>query len=68
MKKLWSYVSAILFGIILGIVLAVKWLTNGEIEINIDKIKNKRTAGDNSVTVPITVEKPGKRKKKSRGK
>lgn len=55
MKTFWSYISAILAGVIIGIVIAIKWLSKGAIEINVDKIKNKRTSGTTSTIIPISV-------------
>ena len=42
-------------GLAAGIVAGVK-LMGDQIEINIKKVKNKRTSGDNSVTIPIDIE------------
>jgi hypothetical protein len=52
MKKIWSYIAMFALGLAAGIVAGVK-LMGDQIEINIKKVKNKRTSGDNSVTVPI---------------
>ena len=55
MKKIWSYVAMFAIGLAVGIVAGVK-LMGDQIEINIKKVKNKRTSGDNSVTIPIDIE------------
>ena len=64
MKNIWSYVSAILMGTILGIVIGVKWLAGQDISIEVKKIKNKRTSGTTTTNVPIEVEVPKRKRKK----
>jgi len=55
MKKIWAYIAMFALGLAAGIVAGVK-LMGEQIEINIKKVKNKRTSGSNSVTIPINVE------------
>lgn len=62
MNKLWSYISAVLGGIILGIIIGVKFLAGEDISVEVKKIKNKKTVGD--TTIPIDIE--TKRRRKSR--
>jgi len=54
MKKAWVYIASVLSGVILGMVAMYK-LMGDQIEINIRKVKNKGTSGDNSVTIPIDI-------------
>ena len=58
MKKVWTYISAALAGMIAGIIIAVKWLNEPGTVVTVKKIKNKRSSGDMSVVVPIKVESP----------
>jgi hypothetical protein len=65
MKKIWIYISTFLLGLAAGIVVGVK-IMGEQVSVTVRKVKNKRTSGDNSVTIPIQVEKAKKRPKKSR--
>ena len=69
MKKVWPYITAILAGMVLGIIIAVKWLTGQDITVEVKKIKNKKTSGDNTVTVPVNIEtRKEKRKRRKANK
>lgn len=63
MKKAWSYISAVLTGIIIGMVAMYK-LTGEQIEVNIKKVKNKRTSGSNTLTIPITIDEQTRKEKR----
>jgi len=67
MKKIWSYVAMFAIGLAAGIVAGVK-LMGDQIEINIKKVKNKRTSGDNSVTMPINIDNAKKARQTRREK
>jgi len=67
MKKIWSYVAMFAIGLAAGIVAGVK-LMGDQIEINIKKVKNKRTSGDNSVTIPINIDNAKKARQTRREK
>ena len=67
MKKIWSYVAMFAIGLAAGIVAGVK-LMGDQIEINIKKVKNKRTSGDNSVTIPISIDNAKKARQTRREK
>lgn len=54
--KIWQYISAILSGVILGIIIAIKFLVGQDISIEVRKIKNKRISGKSDVTIPIKVQ------------
>jgi len=62
MEKLWIYLVVLLAGMAGGIVIGVK-LMGDQISITVRKIKNKRTSGDNSVVIPIEVQKALSRRK-----
>ena len=62
MEKLWIYLVVLLAGMAGGIVIGVK-LMGDQISITVRKIKNKRTSGDNSVVIPIDVQKALSRRK-----
>jgi len=64
MNKIWPYLTVAFFSIAIGLAIGVKWLSGGSIVINIDKIKNKRTSGSNTVTIPVEIKTPEKSKKK----
>lgn len=66
MKNWKSYLIFLLTGALIYAVVAAKWLTNGAVEINIEKIKNKRTSGSNEVSIPIHVESEPDRGKTSK--
>ena len=67
MKKIWVYISTFLTGVIAGLV-AMYYMMGDQISIEVRKIKNKKTSGANSVTIPIEVKKREKRAKKARRK
>ena len=67
MKKIWSYLTFFFLGGLIFGALAIKYLTGNTVEINIDKIKNKRVRGNVDTSVPIVIEKPEKRKRKRKG-
>lgn len=59
MKKAWPYISAALAGMVLGIIIAVKWLVQqgDKISVEIKKLKNKRVSGEGgNITIPVNVE------------
>ena len=55
MQKVWAYITAFLGGVIAGLILMYK-LMGEQIKVTVKKIKNKKTAGDNSVTIPIDID------------
>jgi len=63
MKKLWSYIAMFFIGLSAGLVAMYK-LTGDQIEINIKKIKTKR--GSSDISIPIHVDKPEKRPKRTK--
>ena len=63
MKKIWTYISVLLAGVLAGVMIAVKWLNESGVTVNVAKIKSKRSSGDMNVTVPIEVESPEKGRK-----
>lgn len=54
MKKIWGYISAVLLGLAIGIVVGVK-LMGDQISIEIKKIKTKRNSGNTSIPIDIEV-------------
>ena len=62
MEKFWIYLVVLLAGMAGGIVIGVK-LMGDQISITVRKIKNKKTSGDNSVVIPIEVQKALSRRK-----
>jgi hypothetical protein len=67
MKKIWTYISVFLTGIIGGLV-AMYYMMGDQVTVKVRKIKNKKTSGDNQVIVPIEVENTKKRRKRRREK
>lgn len=63
MKKVWTYISSVLFGIVIGICIGAKWISGDRINIDIDKIKSKRNAGTVKIDVPVEVNKRKRGKK-----
>lgn len=65
MKKLWSYISAVLAGVVIGIILwekvDYKTVYNGRV-----KIKQKGEGHTSEITVPITVKEARKAKRERR--
>ena len=59
MEKFWIYLVVLLVGFAGGVIVGVK-LMGDQIEIQVRKIKNKRTSGTNQVTIPIEVKEPRK--------
>jgi len=62
MNKLWSYISAALGGIILGVIIGVKFLAGDDISVEVKKIKNKRNSGSPTTEIPINI--TGKRERR----
>ena len=62
MTNIWIYLVVLLVGLAGGIVIGVK-LMGDQISITVRKIKNKKTSGDNSVVIPIDVQKALSRRK-----
>lgn len=58
MKEVWKYLAVAGFSIALGIIIAVKWLVEGgdKISVEIRKLKQKRTSGENSISIPVNVD------------
>lgn len=54
MKKIWIYISTFLLGVVAGLITMFK-LMGEQIEVNVRKVKNKRTSGQTSTTIPIEV-------------
>ena len=61
MKKIWAYVSAALAGMLAGVIIAVKWLNESGVTVNVKRIKNKKVSGSSDTTIPITVDNAEKR-------
>jgi len=64
MKKFWSYLSVFLTGALTMAIIAAKWIAGDDYSVEVKKIKNKRTSGDNTVTTPVVVNPKEKRRKK----
>lgn len=64
MKKIWSYISVLLLGIIGGIFIGVKYLAE-KVTVNVRKVKSKNVSGTNDVTIPIDIDNPKKRLKRT---
>ena len=62
MTNIWIYLVVLLVGFAGGVITGVK-LMGDQISITVRKIKNKRTSGDNSVVIPIEVQKALSRRK-----
>lgn len=62
--KIWEILTIFFAGIIVGIVVFIKFLDTPENEIHIKKIKNKKTSGSNSVEVQMQVEDLEKKEKR----
>lgn len=67
MDKIWKYLSAFLTGALLMAIIAMKWIAGDDYSVEIKKIKNKRSSGDNVITTPIII-KPKKESRKERRK
>jgi hypothetical protein len=64
MNKVWGYISAVLVGVVLGIVIGVKWLAGKDVSVEVRRINNRRTTGD--TTIPIEVDVNRRRLRKNR--
>ena len=65
--KIWSYISLFLSGVIVGIIVFIKFLDNPDYqyEIKIKKLKSKNNTGKNSGVIPsIQIEEQRDEKKK----
>lgn len=51
--KIWEWLTLFFAGIIVGIIVFIKFLDTKENEINIKKIKNKKTSGTNEVNITL---------------
>lgn len=49
-------------------VVAAKWIAGDDYSVEIKRIKNKRTVGDNTVTVPTTINSRKEKRKERRKK
>ena len=65
MKKIWSYL-AIGFAFFAAGMAAMKKLMGEQVKVTVKSIKNKRTSGNTSTTIPINLESPKKRPKRDR--
>jgi len=63
MNKIWTYIVVFLTGVISGLV-AMYYMAGDQIEIVVRKIKNKRTTGSNTVTIPVDVKKKRRKVRK----
>ena len=63
MKKAWSHIAIFFFGLSAGIITMYK-IMGDQISIEIKKIKTKR--GSSEVSIPIHVETPHKRPKRTK--
>jgi len=63
MKKIWPYISALLFGFAAGIITMYK-IMGDQISIEIKKIKTKR--GSSEVVIPINVESAQKKPRRTK--
>ena len=58
MKKAWPYITVFLSGLVLGIIISVRWLVEqgDKISVEIKRLKNKRTSGEGgNITIPVNV-------------
>lgn len=53
MSKVWSYVAAVLGGALTMAIIGWKWLAGDDYTMEVKKIKNKRTSGTTTTTVPM---------------
>lgn len=67
MKKIWSYISAVLSGILIGLVVAFELLKDSINNVVVKKVKVKGKDNDPSISLPVHQEvdqhKTKKRKK-----
>ncbi len=66
MKKIWTYISIFLTGIIAGLITMYK-LMGDQVTVNVKRIKNKKV-GESDISIPINVESPRKLPKNKRRK
>jgi len=55
MKKVWGFIASLFIGFSAGLITMYK-LMGDQIEINIKKIKSKRTNDQGSINIPINVQ------------
>ncbi len=67
MKKIWSYIAIFFIGVSAGLIAMYK-LAGETVKVEVRKIKNKRTSGNTTTTVPINVESSRKGRKPKRDK
>lgn len=65
MKKIWSYL-AVGFAFFSAGLITIYKVMGEQTKVTMRKVKFKRTLGDNSVTVPIRIDKAEKRTKRTR--
>ena len=65
MKKIWSYL-AIGFAFFAAGMAAMKKLMGEQVKVTVKSIKNKRTSGNTSTTIPINLESPKTGKKQAK--
>ena len=63
MNKIWTYISAILFGALLGVIIGTKWLTGQDISVEIKKLKQNRISGESDISIPVDIQSASNRKK-----
>lgn len=56
MKKVWTYISIFLTGVIGGLIAMYK-LMGDQVTVNVGRIKNKNV-GESDISIPINVESP----------
>lgn len=67
MKKIWSYLAVFLAGFSTMAIIALKWFNGDDYSVEVKKIKNKKTSGDNEVTIPIQIDSSKMTRKDKRG-
>ena len=65
MKKVWSYIAIFFVGLSAGLVTMYK-LAGATVKVEVRKIKNKRIKGKTDTSIPINIEVPKKRLKRTR--
>ena len=70
LQKLGWYLTFLFMGAAIAFYIAAKYIgfDSTKVDVIIKKLKNKRSAGDQSVTVPVTVEGSGQEDKESKKK
>ncbi|HDY89452.1 MAG TPA: hypothetical protein ENH82_15220 [bacterium] len=66
MNKLWSHIAVLFAGISAGIFVAVKWLQVDRVAVYVRKVKQKRTSGQTTTTIPINIDTPKMARKTKR--